>query len=396
MEVQKESFIVQVDPLSFLAGIKILSGNNVQSYNRDTSEYIDDRKLVPLLLMAYVSVYDPNKVMDPGDVKLTGIEWHLGVPATGNRIATNADYILSDTGCPLYSLKVKKNIDVNTPIEIYAVMSFTDTRTNKTVTVERSIPLRTTYYDSTNYSVKLNQPAGFTVDPTRTTEDANGDWPVELNAQLFSGKNDVPDANAAYWWYLLENGAYRLIDPAKDLFLMTKKVNGRFSKKIIVNGLFINNASFKVRAAYYTGSTPPASPPQDSIQATTTMNVRLPATAAAKMIINKGMYIAPGVNQPIQCEVIIEDNAGVIENPSKYYFALWYAKARTAGSVAKQIGHGLLLDTTSGEVGITNTLGYDIYPVVYEKGPYETLDDMNGEPFKNHLGEVIVVRTLKK
>lgn len=395
MEVLKQSFQVQIDPLSFLAGINILSGNNVQSYNRDTSEYIDDRKLVPLLLIGWVSVFDPNGVMSAGNVPLTGIEWYLGVPGTNNRIAATADYILSDTGCPIYSLKVKKNIDVNKPIEVYAIMSFTDTRTMKTATAERSIPLRTTYYDSTNYSVKLNQPSGFTVDPTRTKEDANGDWPIELGAQLFSGKDAVLDANAAYWWYLLENSAYRLLDPVKDLFLMTKPVNGRLPKTIVVNGLFIDNASFKVRAAYHTG-TPPASPPLDSIQSTTTLNVRLPVTAAAKMITNKGLYIAPGINQPIQCEVIIEDNAGVIANPSKYYFALWYAKAKTAGSVAKQIGHGLVLDTTSSEIGITNTLGFDIDPVVYEKGPYETLDAPDGTPFTNHLGEVIVVRTIKK
>lgn len=396
MEVQKQPFIVQIDPLSLLAVIKILSGNNVQSYNRDTNEYIDDRTLVPLLLMPYVSVVDPNEIMPAGDVKLTGIEWYLGVPETGSRIATNADYIISDTGCPMYSLKIKKNIDVNSPKEVYAMMYFTDTRTNKSVTVERSMPLRTTYYDSTNYSVKLNQPSGFTVDPTRTVEDANGDWPIKFSSQLFVGKDAAKDENSAYWYYILENGAYRLIDPATDLFMITKLVNGRFPKDILVNAMFIDNASFKVRAAYYTGSTPPAAPTIDSIQATTTMNVCLPKTASAKMITHKGMYIAPGVNQEIQCEVIIEDNAGLIANPEKYYFALWYAKARTAGSIAKQIGHGMILNTTSGEIGITNALGYDIYPVVSEKGPYKALDAPDGTHFTDNNNEVIVARTIKK
>ncbi len=347
-----------------------------------------------MLLMGWASVVDPNKVMTSGEVQITGIEWYLGTPSAGNRISANADYILSDTGCPIYSLKVKKNIDVNTPCEIYAVMSFTDKRTNKKVTIERSIPLRTTYYDSTNYSVKLNQPTGFTVDPTRTTEDVNGDWPIDLKAQLYSGKDAVPDANAAYWWYVLENGAYRLIDPAKDLFLMTKPVNGRLPRSIIVNGLFINTASFKVRATYYTDDTPPANPAEDSVQATTTMKVMLPVTAIAKMTTNQGLYIAPDADQPIECEVIIEDNGGLINNPDKYYFVIWMAEIGVSG--ARQIGHGMKLNTTSKTLGITNTNGCSVYPIVYQKAAYEVLTDHLGEPITDHLGQVIVVKTLKK
>ena len=78
---------IQVDPLSFVADITILSGNNVQVYNRDIQEYVPDRSLVPMIILPYVAVSDPEGVMN-GEQALTGVEWYEGNPKAdgSNRI----------------------------------------------------------------------------------------------------------------------------------------------------------------------------------------------------------------------------------------------------------------------------------------------------------------------
>lgn len=120
---------VHVDPISFIADIEVLSGNTAQTYNQDTKEYEPDRSLVPCVLMPYVQVSDPEGVMN-GNRTITGVEWYEGVPKSdgSNRIANGENYVISDDGTPTYSLKVKKNVVPNTPIDIFAIFTVTDTR----------------------------------------------------------------------------------------------------------------------------------------------------------------------------------------------------------------------------------------------------------------------------
>ena len=83
MDVQRESINVQVDPLSLTAGIQVLSGNPLQSYNRDTDEYEDDRTMVPLIILPWVSIVDPHNIMPKGLVTLTSVTYYNGTPNAG-------------------------------------------------------------------------------------------------------------------------------------------------------------------------------------------------------------------------------------------------------------------------------------------------------------------------
>lgn len=395
MQIQNIPFNVSVDPLSFVADIRILSGNNTQVYDRDSGSFTDDRTLVPLLILPWASVHDPNNIMASGDVVLTGVEYYSGVPSLATLITNNADFIIGDTGCPEYSLKIKKNVDVNSPMEIYARFMFTDTRTNATVTVERSIPVRTTYYEESIYSLKTNQPSGFTIDPIRFPENEAGRRAVQLTTQLYSGKEEVADSNAVYFYYVLDNNNFRPVGE-EDLWLLTPAVNGYLPKTIEVDANLFNKLTIKVRAAYYAaGESKPTEPVMDNIQTTTTINVALPATAQGKMVVHKGQYIAPGVNQELECECVISDNGGIIENPEMYYMCFWYAKEHTTGASEVQIGYGFNLQTTSEAVGITNNKGVSIYPIVFELGCYAILTDNAGRWLVDNNNNALVARTIK-
>ena len=326
---------------------------------------------------------------------MTGVEYYSGVPSLSTLISNNSDFIISDTDCLQYSLKIKKNIDVDSPMEIYDRCMFPDSRTNATVTVERSIPVRSTYYEESIYSLKTNQPSGFTIDPTRHSEDENGRRVVELATQLYSGKEEVADVNAVYFYYVLDNGSFRPVNDY-DLWLLTKKTDGYLPKIIEVDANLFNKLTLKVRAAYYaSGESKPTEPVMDNIQTTTTINVALPATAQGKMIVHKGQYIAPGTDQPIECECVIEDNTGVITNPEFYYMCFWYARQISTGAVAVQIGYGFNLITSSAEIGVETGKGYEIYPMVYELGCYGILTDNAGRWLVDNNNNAIVARTIK-
>ena len=140
MKTQAQAVVTTVDPLSLHSGIEVVSGNAVQTYNNDTNEYEPDRTLVPLILMPYVEAADPDGKQS-GRQELTVVEWYEGVPAKdfSNRIAAGTDYEIGDgsvEGFPQYALKVKKNVAVDSPSQLFCVAKFTDRRTGTTVRVE--------------------------------------------------------------------------------------------------------------------------------------------------------------------------------------------------------------------------------------------------------------------
>ena len=206
IKTQQKDIPVHVDPISFIADIRVMSGNLAQTYNQDTKEYEPDRSVVPCLLMPYVQVSDPEKMMS-GEQTVTGVEWYEGAPKSdgSNRISDNDNYVISAEGAPAYSLKVKKNVPVNSPMQIFAVYTITDTRKNTEVKIERSINLYTALYDTKNYSLRINQPKSLSLDPLRESADSSGRWMHTITAQMYSGLQAVSDSNAAYWWQINEN-----------------------------------------------------------------------------------------------------------------------------------------------------------------------------------------------
>ena len=60
----QKTIMVNVDPLSFNSNIEIISGNNVQTFNRESQEYEPDRTLVPLVLMPTVITQDPHGIQN--------------------------------------------------------------------------------------------------------------------------------------------------------------------------------------------------------------------------------------------------------------------------------------------------------------------------------------------
>lgn len=261
---------VHVDPLSLQAGISILSGQAVQTFNRDLQEYVPDRALVPLVMLPHVTVLDPENVQS-GEQALAGVEWYEGAPKAdgSNRIAAGGSYELGDgtaEGFPQYALKVNKNVDADSPLEIFAHILFVDKRRNTEVRVERSIKLYTALYDSQNFSLKItNQPQAWTIDPLRVVPDADGAWLYQVSSQLYSGKDPVDDGHAAYFWELSEDGGKSFREPTEEeleTWIDCKDENGFYKKVLSFDARMIGKAcSFRVRAAWFEDERPSSAVP---------------------------------------------------------------------------------------------------------------------------------------
>lgn len=375
-----EEMLVSVDPISYSSDIVVLSGNPVQNYNQDAQEFEPDRALTPCVIIPEVHVADPEGIMS-GKQELSGAVYYEGAPKAdgSNRILDGADYAISAEGCPAHSLKVKKNIPVDFPIEIFVVYYFLDKRTNMEVEEERSIPFYTTYYDSRNYSLKLDQPAVVTLDPLEAVENANGNWGYELNAQLYSGSEKVPDENAAYLWQVLENGAYREIDPMEDFFLDTPEVAGRWGKKIIVDYRFIKDLTIRCIGKYYE-DTYPTGMDEGEHRQDITISVRMPALTY-KTIRTKGGKIAANLSTPVEIILQIFKNSTGEQIVGKDHFfqPKWYAKGKTSNAVAKEIGTGMKVSFTPKEIGVTGANGLSVYAEVKVYDQYCAVMDETNE-----------------
>ena len=361
---------VHADPLSFAAGLQVLSGQTVQTYNRDLSEHVPDRTLVPLVLLPQVSVSDPDR-QQTGDRPLNTVEWYEGAPKAdkSNLITAGTDYEMGDgtvAGFPEHALKVKKNVDPDTPIELFCLFTVTDKRTQTDVLFERSIRLYTAVYDSKNYSVKLNCPRGWTVTPLAETDAADGSWMHALTAQLYSGSDPVPDANAAYWWQVNDSGTWRGIDQDDlDLWITGQNADGTWGKTLRFDArMLAPSASFRVRAAYYEGARPTA-PQNEELQAEATVKMEMPPSLQAAIRQTKGMKVRPGMTSPVGYECLLSYNKGpVAEGKYSLFRIRWKAKSAKSGASVVELGEGRTVEFVPAQKGFDPKHALAVYAEV--------------------------------
>lgn len=339
IRTQSRSIVTTVDPLSLHYGIRILSGNAVQTYNNDTKEYEPDRSIVPLVVMPYVEAYDPEGVQN-GAQALTGVEWYDGTPKSdySNRITADSNYEAGTgtVGFPVGALKVKKNTPADSPMQLFCVTNFDDKRTERTVKLEMCIKLYTAVYESKNYKVTLDCPASWKINPLDETT-----WKHTVTAQLYSGSTAVDDSHVAYWWKVKDDGAdgWRDITPDDESTWITCRRNGQIVRTLTFDARKIKSASFKVTAAYYEGSRP-STPVDASITQVTTVDVSMPPSLTVEQIQTKGARMNYNFSKEVGFKILIRTNRSVVpESKIDSLFNIQW-KGQSAGTPEVTLGKG--------------------------------------------------------
>lgn len=396
MKTQSHSIFTTVDPLSLHYGIETVSGNNVQTYNNESKEYEPDRALVPLILMPYVDVVDPEGKQG-GRQTLTAVEWYDGVPASdySNRITAGTDYEIGDgtvTGFPKNALKVKKNVSADTPMQIFCVVKFTDVRTQQTVRVEMSAKVYTVVYESRNYKVAVDCPPSWKIDPLKETT-----WLHTITAQLYSGSEAVEDAHAAYWWQVKEeDGDWREITAEDEELWITCKNGGVFTKTLTFDARMAKAASFRVRAAYY-DTERPVTPSDDAIVAETLVNIEMPSSLTAEQIQTMGARVASDFSTKVGYKVRMFDNRSTVseEKADVLFQVRWKGQSAKAGSSETFIDSGQSVGFVPKDKGFDPLATVSVWAdvSVYEK--HAVLTDDAGNIVTDDDGKIIIVPTFE-
>lgn len=363
---KQQDISVHIDPVSFTTDIEILSGNIAQTYNNDTKEYEPDRAAVPCLLMPYVVVSDPEGMMN-GKQAITSAEWYEGVPKLDgtNKISTGKDYIISDEGTPKFSLKIKKNIEPNNPMQIFCSFSITDTRTNSEMRFERSVNLYTTIYDIKNYAIRTDQPKSMTIDPLKEKADENGKWLHTITAQLYDGLKAVAEKNAAYWWQINENNqGWREINADElGIYISGKGSDGNWTNKLTFDARFIRNTAFRCMARYYQGQRPTNA--QSALSVTTSVNVQMPKTLDVSIRQLSGGKINAKMTTRVSFECVLRYNRDSIGTDKDNLFSItWKAHSGRPGVADKVISSGRKVSFIPLSLGFDKNYPMSIYAEV--------------------------------
>lgn len=298
---------IYISPLSMSGEIVVLSGSPVQTYDKQLREYTPDRTLTPLVMCMQVTAFDEHTNF--GDMVLTGVEWFEGAPAdkATNRIVESEHYHLSDGsgGVPKYALTIRRNIPPESPVEYFGVAVFTDPRTGREVRLERSEKVYTHLYDNKAYSLRLQNDTVMVTDPLRL-EDRGGHWEKVIEPQLYTGTEPVDDAHAAYYWDILEGGAYRPVTPA-DPGISCHDEHGVYTRRLTYQAKFITEADFRVRACEYAGTRPEA-PNDGRLEKIIGVKTEMATSLSCECMQTKGFTLDNEMKQPCAYALRIFDN----------------------------------------------------------------------------------------
>lgn len=364
---KQKDISVHVDPISFTADIEVLAGNTVQTYNNETKEFEPDRGVVPCLIMPYVVVSDPEGIMN-GKQAITNVEWYEGAPQTdgANRITSGkGGYVISDADTPKFSLKVKKNVEPNVPMQIFALFTIVDSRNNTEVQFERSINLYTALYDIKNYALSIDQPKSMTIDPLRVTPSEDGKWLHTITAQLSSGMKPIPDNNAAYWWQINENnGGWRDISPDElDIYISGKGADGNWTKALTFDARFVRNTAFRCLARYYEGERPISTDSTLSVSAV--VSVQMPRSLDVLIRQLSGSKINASLTTPVGFECVLMDNRQIIPADKDHFFHItWKVHSAKPGVADAAVGTGRVISFVPSSLGFDKRYAMSIYAEV--------------------------------
>ncbi len=391
MITQTDSVRVKVGNLSLLSGIRIISGNVVQAYDNDKNEWEPDRSLVPLVMLPYIEVSDPENVQG-GAQALTGVEWYEGVPKKdfGNRIVAGKDYKIGDgteSGIPKYALVVMKNTPAGTAEDIYCIAKFTDSRVGQTRNVTLSVTLRASKYEASNYTLRLDCPIDVEIDPMRETQ-----WLRTATAQLYCGKKAVDDAHAAYWWQTREgNGEWTDITADDGKLWADCMANGVYKKTLTYDAKMFEGVIFRVRAAYYDGKRP-TQPTDAALKAEFMVNVRVRDSITAEMYKTKGLKMAYDFSDNVGFKVRVFDNAKEFDDDkvAEMTQVIWKAKSRKAGSQQVTLDSGVDMAFVPKDKGFDKAYGVDVMAEVKTYKKHVILTDDDGKYLTDDDGNVLI------
>lgn len=376
--VQPLALRTSYTPLKASFGIVVEGGGSkTQFFYTNANSYIPNRAITPMKLKAQLFIVDPDGIISNGDKSsLLTVSWFEGSEAT--QIVSGTDYTVNADG----TLTMKKNVSPATPIQILCRATFVDARNGNTLVYNDTFSLNSIQKSDDQVSLSINFPAKITYNPIKDSQ------LIDITATLKMGNSIVADANCAFWWYKVVNGIEQLIN-ASDLNI--EYISGQGTKTLRVDADNTYMSVIRCRSAYYTGIKPTA--PTDSIlMCETAIIYKIPAVKAFGYSPN-GIYIRQGMSSMTFLAKVLTNVEELTEAQiNKLFFIKWFKKSTAAGATPSEIGHGISVTVPANSLRLQGGIQMQVYPEVYEIGPYTVLTTASGDPIRTGSNEVIIAR----
>jgi hypothetical protein len=320
----------QYYPLNEAFSLVVKAGSLLQVHAAETDTYIPDRQITPMVIEPSFYLHDDNGVIKSGHYEdsLVDIRWYENSETPANLIISGQNgYVVAAVG----ALEVSKNVKYLTPLVLIFTANYYDPRTGNVLRVHESVTLSTTSLTEMPLTLELDKPGDWIFDPL--TE--SGLRTVTATLRL-AGKEVSAAERRAFWWYAVENGTERLINPENDLFYES----GQNTPSLTIDPRYIDDRILiRCKAEYVSPGTPaPTQPTAGCRVRETTVNRRYSEWDYDYFINGSSQVSVQAVE--IKSEGIVTSKGALVTNPTEKFDLKWNLKSQVYGAQWRTIGYG--------------------------------------------------------
>lgn len=330
-------------PLDVSLSLLIRGGSLTQTHCAETSEFIPDRELTPLVIQPQMYIHDPDDYIESGVVDMSEMLWYA-LPENIASSVTDESYLkgeltqyLITTATPGYAigqngeLTVSANVPYRTPVVLVFAGSYWDGRSGKVLRVHASATLSTTSV-AVPATLSLDKPASWTFNPMEDT----GTRSIVASLRLGGKSPDTAQYAARYWWYKAINGSESLIDANDDLFYE----NGQNTAILTIDPRYISEPLRLICKAEYAlpGDTLPQSPSSTCLTAETVVARRYP-NYDFENYVHGGVEVSSSAAE-VKNECVVTVGQRVLESASEWFSVKWSIKRAVYGAEWITLGYG--------------------------------------------------------
>lgn len=330
-------------PLDVSLSLLIHGGSLTQTHCAETSEFIPDRELTPLVIRPQMYVHDSDGLVESGHVQMSEMMWYA-LPENITAGVTDESYLKEELSQYLITaatagyavgqngeLTVSANIPYRAPVVLVFAGSYWDGRSGKVLRVHASATLNTTSV-ALPATLSLDKPASWTFNPM---EDS-GTRSVTASLRLGGKSAQTSQCNVRYWWYKAIDGAESLVDANDDLFYES----GQNTAALTIDPRYLSHPLRLICKAEYAlpGENLPQMPSATSLKAETVVARRYP-NYDYENFVHGGVEI-PSSAEKVKNECVVTVGRRVLESPSEWFSVKWSIKRAVYGAEWLTIGYG--------------------------------------------------------
>ena len=288
-------------PLDKSVSLRIVSGSTMQQYNATTGEYVPDHTLVPLVIQPDVYISDPDGIITAGlkNAQMTDVTWYENSISDGNSLTGKSSYAIDTSASATRGrLTVKKNIPEGEQLLLIFTAKFLDTRTGYGIPLTGSIQLGVSQAVEEAIPVLVSSyPVGARLYPT------TGQQGLKISCKLVAGGAEL---SPTFKWEGYASGAWGTLSTADGYEGTTAGMLWIPKAQLSRQSRFRCTATYRGKA--YT--------------AEHTVGIAYENYWAEIIVPGDGEVSPESASVQVRAEV--KNNAGTIQNPSRYFLIEWF------------------------------------------------------------------------